>query len=392
MTKRQRNGNGSITERKGHPGSPFQGRIYVNGRRVSVYGRTQAEVQAKIEREKLRGKGGLPATDERLTLAKYVEAWLQRPPGKPIKPRTKLRYEQLLRLHVVPVIGSRKLSTLQPEDVERVFDRMRTPRHGRSNGFHPTTIVHARAALQRVLRDALRANKVSRNVASRAWIDLEAPEPRRQTVISPDDRQKLLAVIAEDRLAPLYIIAFATGARLGEICGLRWRDVEWQGGPTGQGQIRIEQTVGRVGTETFFGKPKNSSSARIFPMNATIRAALLDQKRRQEWGLTGDAPLGLGGHGPLVFTSTTGGPLTGSYVTQHLQKLLAAGGLPRIRFHDARHSFVSWAADAGIDVDTISKLVGHSSTAVTRKVYLHVFERKKADAVEKLDALFASGG
>ena len=237
-----------------------------------------------------------------------------------------------------------------------------------------------------MLRDALRDGKVTRNVATSDFVDTPTPAPRPQTVILPADRQKLLDAVREDRLGPLYVVAFATGARLGELTGLRWRDVEWDGGSSGHGQVQIVQTVGRVGRETVFGKPKNDSSSRTFPMNATIRAALLDQKRRQEWGLTGDPPKALGGHGPLVFTATDGGPLTGSYVTQHLQKLLAGAGLPRIRFHDARHSFVSWAADAGIDVDTISKLVGHSSTAVTRSVYLHVFEEKKADAVAALQS------
>ncbi len=114
------------------------------------------------------------------------------------------------------------------------------------------------------------------------------------------------------------------------------------------------------------------------------------EPRRQEFRLTGDAPKGLGAG--LVFTNTTGGPLTGTYVTEHLQKILSAAGLPRIRFHDARHSFVSWAHDAGVDLETISKLVGHSSTAVTRQVYLHVFEQKKRDAVAKLDTLFSAVG
>lgn len=149
-------------------------------------------------------------------------------------------------------------------------------------------------------------------------------------------------------------------------------------------------TVGRVGRETVFGKPKNASEARTFPMNATIRATLLDQRRRQEWGLTGDPPAGLGSG--LVFTNLSGGPLSGTYVTQHLQKIMAAAGLPRICFHDARRSFVSLAHDAGVDIETISKLVGHSSTAVTRSVYLLVFEEKKREAVERLDGLFGEAG
>jgi integrase len=373
----------NITKRDGRPGSPYQGRIYVNGRRISVYGKTVTEVRSKLDAERNRGKDGLPTTDARLTLGAFVAGWLAKPPGKPIRERTRLRYEQLLRLHVVPVIGGRKLAHLQPEDVERVLDRMRAPRPGRPDGLHPRTLVHARAALQRVLRDAVRAGKLTRNVATSQFVDVETPDPRPMTIIAPPDRQKLLDTVRDDRLGPLYVIAFATGARLGEICGLRWIDVDFEAG-----ELHFVQSVGRVGRETVIGKPKNASSSRIFPMNGTIRAAMLDQKRRQEWGMTGDRPTGLGVG--LAFTNTTGGPLTGTYVTQHLQKLLKTAGLPRIRFHDARHSFVSWAHDRGVDLQTISKLVGHSSTSVTEHVYLHVFEQKKRDAVAKLDDLYGA--
>jgi integrase len=74
------------------------------------------------------------------------------------------------------------------------------------------------------------------------------------------------------------MLAFATGARLGEILGLRWVDVRFEGGETGCGEVKFVQTIGRAGRATVIGKPKNLSSARTFPMNATIRAALLDQK------------------------------------------------------------------------------------------------------------------
>ncbi len=399
--KRQRNGTGTIAERPGRSGS-YRGQVMVEGRRISVYGKSLEEVQAKLDEAKIRAKSGQPPRDGLLTVARYVESWIANTPGKRIAPMTKLRYEQILRKHVTPVIGHLKLASLQPEDVDRVLKRMRDPRPGRPDGYHGTTIVHVHATMQRVLRDAKRARKITENVATAEWIDVEHPARREQMPILPADRQKLLNAVKDDRLGPLYLLAFMTGARLGELCGLRWADVDFDAG-----LIRIEQTVGRVGRETMFKGPKNDASIRTVSMNGPIRAVLIDQRRRQEWGLTGDASKGLGhphhkddpafscfgfmgshAHGPLAFTSLSGGPLQGSYVTMHLQKILAAAGLPRIRFHDARHSFVSWAAAEGVDVDTISKIVGHSSTAVTRNVYLTIFQERKVAAMDKLADLF----
>ena len=71
---------------------------------------------------------------------------------------------------------------------------------------------------------------------------------------------------------------------------------------------------------------------------------------------------------------------------------MAAAGLPRARFHDLRHSFVSWAYAEGVDIETISKLVGHSSTAVKRQVYLTSFESKKVEAAATMERLFAASG
>jgi integrase len=123
-----------------------------------------------------------------------------------------------------------------------------------------------------------------------------------------------------------------------------------------------------------------------------VRAALLDQKRRQTFGLTGEPPRDLEGHGPLVFTATDGGALSGTYVTHHFQKLLARAGLKPMRFHDLRHGTATLLLSQDVKIEEIARLLGHSTPATTWKTYAHVIDQAKRDAAAKLDGLFAETG
>jgi integrase len=383
MTKRHRNGTGSISERDGRPGSPWQGQISVDGRRISVYGRTAAEVQAKLDAAKVRAKAGLLPTDARLTVAKYLDRWLDR--DRDVRERTIARYRSLVRIHVLPVIGSRKLSELQPDDVRRVLAKMK------ATGLSPTTRSHVRAVLRLALRDAVRDGLLSRNVASRDYVSAPAPNRPKPKALRDDEIRAILAAVEGDRLGPVYAFAMATGARLGEILGLRWRDVDRE-----RGELRFTQTVGRLDNRDLWGATKNASSDRTFPLTAGVRSALTTQKAMQDAGLTGAPPALLivdgVARGPLVFTSTTGGALNPSYVTHHFQKLLTAAGIEPLRLHDVRHAFVSALYAEGVSLEEISGLVGHSSTATTRAIYLHLLPDGKLPAASKLDRFFADTG
>jgi integrase len=96
--------------------------------------------------------------------------------------------------------------------------------------------------------------------------------------------------------------------------------------------------------------------------------------------------------GPLVFTALDGGPLNPWYVTHHFQKLLAAAGIEPLRMHDLRHAFVSALFADGVSLEEISGLVGHSSTATTRAIYLHLLPDGKLASASKLDRFFAETG
>ncbi len=207
---------------------------------------------------------------------------------------------------------------------------------------------------------------------------------RRQEIraLAPSEAKALLEAVREDRLGPLFTVALATGARQGELFGLRWQDLDLDAGT-----MRIRQTVSRIDGRYQFGEPKTERSRRTIDLPAFATTALREQRRRQaeERLLAGRRWQDLA----LVFATTIGTPLDGAPVSDRLHELLAAAGLPRMRFHNLRHACASLLLAQGVPARVVMDVLGHSQIAVTLNTYSHVIPALKQDAAERLDRLFA---
>jgi integrase len=151
--------------------------------------------------------------------------------------------------------------------------------------------------------------------------------------------------------------------RMGEVLGLRWDDVDLE-----QGTVTVRASLQRIDHQLVLGAPKTSRSRRTIPMPAVARAALLAHRARQHQAKVQPGP-------PwqhLVFTNAQGGPLDGSKVVRALQRRLEVAGLPRIRFHDLRHSCASLLFAQGVPARTIQEILGHSRIGTTLDVYTHL--------------------
>lgn len=196
MTKRRDNGAGSVTRREGHPGSAWQSRFYVDGRRRAVYGATKVEAVTKMRREQDRAAEGLKPTEGRLTFAAFAARWLAM--DHDVRAATLARYAALLDRHILPTIGGRKLVEIQPDDVRQVLAKMKL------GGLSPTSQSHVRAVVRLVLGQAVRDGLVSRNVASREFVTMKTQQPRRVRARSDDEMRAILAAVDGDRLTALY--------------------------------------------------------------------------------------------------------------------------------------------------------------------------------------------
>jgi integrase len=346
----------------------------------TVDARTAAEARDKLDdlRRELR-LGTLTATTGSITVGDYLADWIERHRAR-VRPSTWMTAESYVRVYLIPALGLARLTAAEVETAMAGFLRDGRPvQAGDKRARRPVsavTVRHVRATLRRALSDAHRAGLVGRNVAA----DAAPPhvDHRPITYLSARDLARLLDATADDELGPLYAVAATTGLRRGELLGLTWADVA-------DGQLTVRRSMGRVGgNEWGIGQVKSARSPRTIPLPARARQALETQRTRQRF-----AERAAGGtwqdRSGLVFTDAVGRPLLPEHVSHRFAKDCARAGVPRIRFHDLRHSAATTLLAAGVPLAVISEWLGHSGIAITASAYAAVVPELMTDAAEAMD-------
>jgi integrase len=374
MARKQRtrgNGEGSIYKRSSD--GIWCGAFHLpNGKRKVVYGRTKADVLAK--RAKAEKNGGT-LTDERQTVGTFLDRWFEQAKGN-LRPSTCRTYESLIRVHLVPYLGSKRMARLETRDLELFF----AERH--EAGLSARTVSILKGVLSAAFGDAVRWGELSRSPAAGATV----PRIKKERVVpmAPAEARAIMAVFKGDTLEPLVTTALGTGLRQGELLGLRWSEVDLDARA-----VRVEATLQRVDGEYQRLEPKTDMSYRLVPLTDFAAGALRRQKDIQiaQRLLAEDA---WSNDWNLVFTDERGQPLHGSNTTKVFQARLAEAGLPRRRFHELRHGFATLLLAQGVDLRVIMELLGHSQMHTTATVYTHVVPELARAAAEKLEQVVHS--
>lgn len=192
--------------------------------------------------------------------------------------------------------------------------------------------------------------------------------------------RQLLAALAGHRLEALYRVALSLGLRRGEICGLRWVDVN-----LAAGTLQITGALQRVNNKLERSLPKTAGSAATLPLPVSLVRALIIHQERQaaERTARGDD---WQEHG-YVFPSRIGTPLEPGNLNRHLKALLKRAGLPPMRVHDLRHSCASLLIAEGVHPKVIQTILRHANISTTMDVYGHVFPPQQRDAATALAEL-----
>jgi len=332
-------------------------------------------VSAKLTTALKAKQDGLPIVSDQETVRTYLESWLVTVEPS-VRPQTFRRYEQYVRLHSIPVIGSVRLSRLTPEHLQRLYSNRI------SAGLSPMSVRHLHAVLHNALGHAARWGKVARNVA-----DLVSPlraARLEMRTLSPEQARRLLDAAQGDRLEALYVLALTTGMRQGECLALRWQDVDLDGAV-----LSVTATLQRTKDGFALQEPKTARSRRQIVLTRHAVNALRQHRARQleerlrcpYWQET-----------DLEFTTYVGTPIEArNLMRREFYPLLERAGLPAIRFHDLRHSAATLMLGSGVHPKVASEMLGHSQIAVTLDLYSHVTPTMQAQAAEAMDALLASG-
>lgn len=312
-----------------------------------------AEVVADVNR-------GLFVRPAKGTLGEYLEGWLEARQVD-LRPSTLYGYQKVVRQRIVPALGTARLAELTTADLERWYASLAGGADG-SVGLSPKTVANTAGVLSAALSDAVRLKLLRHNPASEAR--LPRRDRREMEAWTDAEAAAFLAAVRDHRLGPIWRLLLATGLRRGELCGLRWRDVDLAAATLEVVETRV------VAHDVVTGAPKTRAGARIVALDQGTVAALTMWRKRQtaERLAAGPAWRDLG----LVLVDELGVPPHPETVTRWWREAIAAAGARPIRLHDARHTAATMLLRAGQPIKVVTQRLGHADVAVTMRVYQHV--------------------
>lgn len=235
------------------------------------------------------------------------------------------------------------------------------------------------AVLRNALNDAVKWSMIPRNPAEQA----SPPRKSKPALVtwSAEEARTFLVSVREDRLYAAYALALTTGLRRGELLGLAWRDIDLEAG-----WLHVRQTIIAVNFKIEISTPKTQSGRRSVALDPSIveilrQHRLRQLKERHELGLTAAQP------DDLVFSKLGGAPLHPGLFTDAFDRRVKAAKVPRIRFHDCRHTAATLMLTAGIPAKVVSERLGHSSVSITLDLYTHSVPGLQVEAAARVGAM-----
>lgn len=332
-----------------------------------VYARQYSDVRELLLAKKAEQSRSVERpVAKRITLAKWVEYWMENDLLGSVKESSYQVYRRQIDRHLLPALGKFDLAELTPGVVYEFVRNMQ------ESGMADSTARGVYRLLAASMRFAQEEGIISKNPCRK--IRVQAAEYVEQRVLSREE-QKMLQALPEAQEDLPTMLGLYTGMRLGEICALKWSDIDWE-----RRTIMVRRTAQRVarahagnGGKTFLliGTPKSRRSQRVLPVPAflleRLRARMLDETSEYVFGVSMRAAE----------------PRT---IQRRFQRLMERLRITGVHFHTLRHSFATRLLELGVDVKTVSSLLGHSSTKTTLDIYAHSLLDRQRSAMELLAA------
>ncbi len=371
MAKRRANGEGSIRKRKDGrwEGRYTAGRDPVTGKVIykNVLGKTQAEVKAKLKTA-IEKSGSPGITTEHYTLGQWLDAWMENYAKLQVRPPSHKTYQGFIENHIKPTLGDISLEKLTAMDLQRLYKHLLesgrvecTESRSKPKGLSVKTVRNINQMISTALNCAVEQRLISSNPTKGCV--LPKLERKEMKILPPESLDTFFEEARRSGVFELYYVDLATGLRRGELLGLKWSDVDLD-----KGIIHIRRQVLRQDGKVVEAPLKTKNSYRNIAIGVDAIKVLKDMEQKDEY----------------VFPSPFGGPMSPDSVLHMLQRILKRAGLERIRFHDLRHTFSVLALQNGVDVKTLSIMLGHYSAGFTLDTYAHVttsMQKRAANAV-----------
>jgi integrase len=341
---------------------------------------TKKDAEARLAELMVAIEKGAYIKPQRIKVSEWLRDWLDSYVEIHCSRRTKASYFTEIHRHIIPNLGQITLSQLQPQHIQNYYAYALTKgRVDGKGGLSARTVEYHHRILSEALSHAVKMGIIVRNVADA----VDPPHPRHKVIqtLGVADVPGFLKSARESPYYTLFSTALFTGMRLGELLGLRWRDVD-----LGLASLSVVQALYKRSGVCEIIKPKSAASQRRIALSPTLVAIIQQYRTTQE-----AQRILLGNHindDDLVFAYPDGRPLDPGTVTHAFAKLLNKAGLPHIRFHDLRHTHATLMLKAGVHPKIVSERLGHANIGITLDTYSHVVPGLQEVAAQRFDEIF----
>ena len=373
MAKRKY-GEGSIFLRKD---GRWEGRVVVgykengNPKTKNVTAKTQAECMEKLQALKEQCGRTTDRLKPDMPFGDWMDFWYQNFSKPKIRETTMECYENRIYNHIIPEIGKIPLCKLTQNDLQQFYARLKKGGRRRlveyyGEGLSDRMVRSCHTTCRTALEKAVTEGLITTNPA--IGCRLPPKKAKEMQVLTQDEIRRFLIQAHEEGYYEFFLLELTTGMRRGEILGLQWKDVNFS-----TGELHIRRQVVKKGAQTLISKPKTKSSIRtiLLPPGMVEILAELKKNATCDW----------------VFPSPVkeGEPRNPDSLYGRFQKILKRAQCKKVRFHDLRHTFATMALENGMDIKTLSAMIGHISAETTLNIYSHITDTMQRQAAVKID-------
>ena len=372
MAKRRKRGDGSVHLRKD---GRWEGRCVVGyddkGLPITknVLAKTKTECVDKLKKLK-ENCAGRPTEKLQpdMTFGEWLDFWYQNYSKPKLRSTTQMGYENAIYKHIIPELGKIPLSELSTNDIQQFYAKLK--KEGRlilyGAGVSDRTVWSCHTRIRTALDRAVQDGRIRINPAS----DCKLPPQniKEMQILTREEMQRFLIQAKEEGYFELFLLELATGLRRGEVLALQWDDLNFD-----TGELRIKRQVYRANGELVVSAPKTKAALRTIVLPPSLLDVLREYRQQVDSRWMFPSP------------AKEDSPLDPATCRKRLQTILKHAGCKQVRFHDLRHLFVTTALESGMDVKTLSAIIGHVSAKTTLNIYTHVTDAMRQTAAAKID-------
>ena len=363
----------------------YEVKITVNGKRVSVYGKTQSEAKEKAEAKKQELKTGKYIKSDKLTFDQYYERFCDNRRGT-VKPST-MRNQNKWYLPISKIVidnagttfGSLKIIEIERQNVIDLQKAMQNAKHKDGSPKYNTTSINTYINLvKHIFNSAVDEEIIFKNPAKSVKALQKVEEKAVNTIhraLSEEETKLFFEAAKESYYYNVFRFLFCSGCRCGEAGGLKYSDINKK-----ENRLEVSRTVTRTeaGGHVVGDSTKTASGTRYIPITEGIRAAIAGQKQTVvDYGLALRFD-------NLIFTSPEGELLNDTSVNREIARICKRAGIERFTAHAFRDTFATRAIERGMNPKTLQMILGHSDISITMNLYCHVMEETKAKEMNKI--------